>query len=674
MARRRHVKGGSDEKTARGARAGGGTPIHRGGSDGLPWWVPVVLVVAIVVAIIVGVNEFREGEEDGGESVGPTVNVVNITFDATLEPERLFILEGGGGNLTLTLNNTGNVPAAYDIRVEHSEGITVDAPLKTSLGPNRTLSMAIPVESTESSGDHNVTVRISLNLTRTWNSSWNDTANGTVNWTVNVPMRTVGLNARVWVSRYGLRLDALDAYRSASPGQNVTFVLELANTGTLDERVEVVVADFVVKGNRSAWTEPDLEVNGSFVLFTNDVTHFRVNLSVPETSDPFSDIARVLVEVRSLSARDAGVPLTVETWLQLNVTKVGIMAEPDAYDKDVLPGEWVNFTVTVLNVGETPLKVKYNIDLIPQTWGRDLETPPENGWEVRPGTPIRFRIGLHPHPDLQDTHLTLEVRVYDVDGEVVEDSFRITAHVVGPDHVLFSTGSVIYIDLERIHRAEILRNTTGWVRHPVWIQNVVGVTYTVHLQLVVPSGWTGLIDLDIVDLHPDEVVNLTMRLTLPVWTPPGDYPITVRSDVEGTLQSLDFTARVPSYLNGTYGFVDEVPELVLPRPEPNSTSNGSFAIIIENTGNDEAVFEIEIVNYDNVGHLPNWTVNLSSGATHHSNKLAVTVPRNGSVVVLLNVLVSEGYDPDSIAPDISIHVMREPPWAMPPFMVDVHVQ
>ncbi len=657
MARRRAAREGSG-KAPRGARH-----VRKSGRS-FPWWAQVAVVVISVVALIYAINAFRP-EDDDGEPVAPEHFIREADFTATLDPGVLFVLEGRNASFTLEVENTGDVYCDFELEVSGASSLGFDHPDAFSIDANRSRKIEVLVTAGNVTGNRSVTIALAMVGANTTWVEWNGTGTNVTegNETIEVLRTNMTIEASVWVSRYDLRFEALTPNVEAGPGENVTVVLEVENTGTLEEWVGIGVTRFLVHGNESEWDEPELDITGSIRLMAGDLTHVRLNLSVPEMANPEGDHVRMLVEGHSLTAEDLDIPLFHKVWVRVNVSAYGIRAEPDEYIKDVMPGRWVNFTISVFNFGGSQVNIKYFLDTIPQTWEYDVDIPPDEGWPLTVGRPITFRIGLSPAEDQLDTDLTLSIDVYAV-GEEAESLVKITARVRNPSFAFFAPDKYLQVDLDRINWG-VANNRTVFQSFPMAVFNEGFLEYELHLEVTAPGGWLARTEPSIAFMESEAIVEFTLDLWLPVNTSVNEYPLILKGSAEGVEDSIDFVAVVPPYLNGTHDLAGKPAEFQLPHMT-NGTSNGTFHIHVTNTGNHHGVFEVSIENWQEIEGYRNWSVMLDHGDNSSAKKISLDIAQGATEQVEVNIETTHDRDPAQIVARIHVSVVREDIWVMEP--------
>ena len=228
-------------------------------------------------------------------------------------------------------------------------------------------------------------------------------ANGSENVTIVNEVLSIEVNFTVFVSEYGISIMALDDHETAGPGENVTYVFEVRNTGTLDTAADFTVTDIRVEGGDvDRWTGKAQTDISQLILFTNDVSHVRLNVSIPNDADPNKEVAHFTVQLDSPTARAAGTPLVVEEQVHLTISNYGFYGEPDMYEKEVIEDTWVQFDMKIWNSGGTDVHVTYNVYELPATWEQVLQTYPDDGWLLTSEDPVEFYMRLKPKDVLLD--------------------------------------------------------------------------------------------------------------------------------------------------------------------------------------------------------------------------------------------------------------------------------
>jgi len=584
----------------------------------IPWGaIAFAVIIVLVVALMVAMRPVDE-DDDGDEPVVPTELV--RTFEASLSDDSVFLLTGRNDTIQINVNNSGDLDDDYDITAFHPDGLDIDVRGSLSLvtGTNQTFN--VTVGSVGATGLYNVTINITVDIPE-------DEANSTgenviiVNQTIQVQ-----LDLTVYVSQYNLGIIALDDHEVAAPGESVVFVLEIENNGTLDTAVDVAVTKLNVdNGGTDKWTgAAQLDVH-QMALFENDITHIRLNVTVPENADPDGEVAHFTITAESVDAIAAGVPLAVSTQVHLTISNIGFYGFPDAYEKEVQENRWVQFDCEIRNSGGTDVYVKYRISEIPPNWNQDIDPYPEDGWFLG-DTPVTFSVRMRPE--------SVDVGEY----------YRFIVEIYSDDHN--ETSSFTINSVEMI------------------VANLGLLEYQVNLSLRHPPAWDMDIDPGWVVLEPytgTDFETVTLRFLMPTNTSPGEHHFTVIGEAWGVELELNLIADVGEYMNGTMELVSESPEIQLPTPPPNGSSEGSIEFNITNTGNTAANFEVFIQNHQEL-ERHGWKINLTSGQHEGDDRVMIVINPGKTKTVYLNAKVQHEHEGESLAPRLVFTVLRDPHW------------
>jgi len=652
MARRRKISsdGSGVPKKAKPepkAPRGRETPVKRSIPFGA---IAFVVLIVFIVALMVTMRPVDDGDDDD-EPVLPTE--LTRTFQASLSDDSVFLLTGRNETIQITVNNSGDLDDDYDITVHHSDELDIDVRGSLSLDTDTNQTFNVTIGSVGTTDLYNVTINITVDIPE-------DEANSTgENVTIVNQTTQVRLDLTVYVSEFNLGIIALDDHEVAAPGESVIFVFEIENNGTLDTAVDLTVSKLTVDGGgKGKWTgAAQLDVH-QMALFENDITHVRLNVTVPHNADPDGEVAHFTIEAESVDALAAGVPLVVSTEVHLTVSNIGFFGFPDAYEKEVQEDTWVRFDCQIWNSGGTDVHVKYHISEIPVSWGTDLQPYPEEGWYLG-DDPVTFYIEMKPIDVELGEYYRFIVEIYS-DDTTETSSFSINMTIAEPRFQLVTESQYIPIDLEIFDQDRIIETE-------MIVANLGLLSYQVNLSLRHPPGWDMDIDPGWVELEPytgTDFEVVTLRFLMPTNTTPEQHSFTVVGEAWGVELELNLIADVGEYRNGTVELGSPSPQLHLPQPPPNGSSDGFLEFNITNTGNIAANFEIFVQNHQELDRH-GWKFNLTSGPFVEDNRLVIPDLDPGmTVVVYLNVKVEEVHDGDSIDPSLVFSVHRSPVWTM----------
>ena len=389
---------------------------------------------------------------------------VNIIEGVILEPDgAATVMPGTMYSYTMTITNTSNITAAFNLTTSGNVWNTVIFPLTITLAPDAAdFAVAIVTVPLDAIGGETDVATITAAMV---GGSATDTATATT----------------TAVTLYGLTL-APDAALNGAPGATVTTTFWLTNTGNITDTY-----DFSVSGNSWATTLSDTAV--TLGIGESAQTTAAVEIPLAALAGEMD-----MATITAVSQSDPGTNGTITVTTTADAV-YGTITGPDAAIK-TLPNTTITYTIAITNPGN--ITGTYDLS-VSGVWTTAVTIPTIT---LGPDTMGTAQVVVSVPADGVFGEMDTAVFTATSQGDGSNDSTNLTTTVGAPHFVNLTT-----TDAD-------LNGTTGTtVTYTLWLTNTGNLTDTYALTA---SGlWTATTSLTSTTLASSESISFTVWVSIP---------------------------------------------------------------------------------------------------------------------------------------------------------------